>query len=307
MSSQAQPHLSASGLHKSFDTGDGRIHVVDDVTLEVAHGEFISLLGPSGCGKSTLLRLIAGLVGPDSGVITIDGRTPEQARADREIGYVLQEPALLPWRTVAANIRLPLDVDRRPKSLLAWRKKVRACSGPDPGMRGSRSNSFTLTSILSRQGRGGSDEPTLARHPEVDDLLEMVGLDGFADYYPHQLSGGMQQRTALARAIAVGASLFLMDEPFGALDEITRASMRYELLRIWEADKKTVVFVTHSIAEAVALSDRVAVMSARPGRIASIIDIDLPRPRSSEMEREADFLAYTSRIHDLLAQRAPVG
>ena len=299
MNSQAQPHLSASGLHKSFDTGDGRIHVVDDVTLEVAHGEFISLLGPSGCGKSTLLRLIAGLVGPDSGVITIDGRTPEQARADREIGYVLQEPALLPWRTVAANIRLPLDVDRRSKSLLDWRKKVR--------IRGSRSNSFTLTSILSCQGRGGSDEPTLARHPEVDDLLEMVGLDGFADYYPHQLSGGMQQRTALARAIAVGASLFLMDEPFGALDEITRASMRYELLRIWEADRKTVVFVTHSIAEAVALSDRVAVMSARPGRIASIIDIDLPRPRSSEMEREPDFLAYTSQIHDLLAQRAAVG
>ncbi len=307
MDHPAQPHLQASGLHKSFDTGDGRIHVVDDVTLEVAHGEFISLLGPSGCGKSTLLRLIAGLVEPDSGVITIDGRTPEQAQSDREIGYVLQEPALLPWRTVAANIRLPLDVDRRAKSLLTpsrvrgrlWWEKVR--------MRGSRSNSFTLTSILSRQGRGGSDEPTLARHPEVDDLLDMVGLDGFADYYPHQLSGGMQQRTALARAIAVRASLFLMDEPFGALDEITRASMRYELLRIWEADRKTVMFVTHSIAEAVALSDRVAVMSARPGRIVAVIDIDLPRPRSSEMEREPDFLAYTSRLHDLLAQRTPIG
>ncbi|MCE2458587.1 MAG: ABC transporter ATP-binding protein [Dehalococcoidia bacterium] len=295
MDHPAQPHLHASGVHKSFDTGDGRIHVVDDVTLEVAHGEFISLLGPSGCGKSTLLRLVAGLVEPDSGIITIDGMTPEAAQADREIGYVLQEPALLPWRTVAANIRLPLDVDRRPKSLLPWWEKVR--------MRGSRSNIFTLTSILSRQGRGGHNEPTPERRPEVDDLLTMVGLDGFADYYPHQLSGGMQQRTALARAIAVGASLFLMDEPFGALDEITRASMRYELLRIWEADRKTVVFVTHSIAEAVALSDRVAVMSARPGRIVSVIDIDLPRPRSSEMEREPDFLAYTSRIHDLLAQR----
>ena len=262
IAASAQPHLQASGLHKSFDTSSGRIHVVDDVTLEVAHGEFVSLLGPSGCGKSTLLRLIAGLVEPDSGVITINGRTPAQAQADREIGYVLQEPALLPWRSVAANIRLPLDVDR------------------NTGDR-SRAN--------------------------VDALLEMVGLDGFADYYPHQLSGGMQQRTALARAIAVGASLFLMDEPFGALDEITRASMRYELLRIWEADKKTVVFVTHSIAEAVALSDRVAVMSARPGRIVTVIDIDLPRPRSSDMEREPDFLEYTSRIHDLLAQRAPVG
>ena len=145
---------------------------------------------------------------------------PEEAQADREIGYVLQEPALLPWRTVSSNIRLPLDVD------------------PHTG-----------------EGGGAS----------VEDLLKMVGLDGFADYYPHQLSGGMQQRTALARAIAVGASLFLMDEPFGALDEITRASMRYELLRIWEADRKTVVFVTHSLAEAVALSDRVAVMSAASG------------------------------------------
>ena len=262
MNHPAQPHMQASGLHKSFDTGNSRIHVVDDVTLEVAHGEFVSLIGPSGCGKSTLLRLIAGLIEPDSGVITIAGRTPEQAQADREIGYVLQEPALLPWRSVAANIRLPLDVDRR----------------SDAG-----------------------------RRANVDDLLEMVGLAGFADYYPHQLSGGMQQRTALARAIAVGASLFLMDEPFSALDEITRASMRYELLRIWEADRKTVVFVTHSIAEAVALSDRVAVMSARPGRIVSVLDIDLPRPRSSEMEREPDFLEYTSRLHDLLAQRTSVG
>ena len=267
MTASPQPHLQASGLHKSFGTSNGRIRVVDDITLEVAHGEFVSLLGPSGCGKSTLLRLIAGLVEPDSGVITIDGQTPAQAQAEREIGYVLQEPALLPWRSVAANIRLPLDVDQR------------ASAGD---------------------------------HANVEGLLEMVGLDGFADYYPHQLSGGMQQRTALARAIAVGASLFLMDEPFGALDEITRASMRYELLRIWEADKKTVVFVTHSIAEAVALSDRVAVMSNRPGRIVSIIDVDLPRPRSSEMEREHEFLEYTSRLHDLLAQgdraqRAAVG
>ena len=256
MIASAQPHLQASGIHKSFDTGTGQIHVVDDVTLEVAHGEFVSLLGPSGCGKSTLLRLIAGLVQPDSGVITIDGQTPAQAQAEREIGYVLQDPSLLPWRSVAANIRLPLDVDRHAGD-------------------GNRAS--------------------------VEDLLEMVGLAGFANYYPHQLSGGMQQRTALARAIAVGASLFLMDEPFGALDEITRASMRYELLRIWEADKKTVVFVTHSIAEAVALSDKVIVMSDRPGRIISIMDIDLLRPRLSHMEREPEFLEHTYRLHDLLA------
>ena len=272
MNVSAQPHLQATALHKSFDTGDGLIHVVDNVTLDVAHGEFVSLLGPSGCGKSTLLRLIAGLLEPDSGVITIAGRTPAQAQAERAIGYVLQEPSLLPWRSVAANIRLPLDTER-----------------PQRG-RGSRRGTG-----IDRRGAS------------VEDLLDMVGLAGFADYYPHQLSGGMQQRTALARAIAVGASLFLMDEPFGSLDEITRASMRYELLRIWEADKKTVVFVTHSIAEAVALSDRVAVMSDRPGRIVSVLDIDLPRPRSSDMEREPEFQEYTSRLHDLLAQRVPVG
>ena len=130
MDHSSQPHLYASGLHKSFDTGDGRIHVVDDVTLEVAHGEFISLLGPSGCGKSTLLRLIAGLIEPDSGVITIDGRTPQQAQADREIGYVLQEPALLPWRTVAANIRLPLDVDRSRKDRRAHQESVHKVPSP---------------------------------------------------------------------------------------------------------------------------------------------------------------------------------
>ena len=252
-----QLHVRIAGLHKSFDAAHERIHVLNDINLDVARGEFVSLLGPSGCGKSTLLRLIGGLIGSDSGDIRIDDQTPDQAQAERSLGFVFQEPSLLPWRTVAANVRLPFDVNRQ--------------------------------------------EGNVNRN-EVDNLLRVVGLDSFSDYYPHQLSGGMQQRTALARALAVGGSLLLMDEPFGALDEITRASMRYELLRIWEADRKTVVFVTHSIAEAVALSDRVVVLSSLPGRIVSIVDVDLPRPRTSDLEREPGFLQYRSMLQDLLAR-----
>ena len=173
----------------------------------------------------------------------------------------------MPWRTVAGNVRLPLEVNRQ---------------------RGSEG------------------------HREVDDLLSLVGLERYAGYYPYQLSGGMLQRAALARALAVGASLLVMDEPFGALDEITRESMRYELLRVWEADRKTVVFVTHSIAEAVTLSDRVMTLSSLPGRVSSMTRIDLPRPRLRRMEREAEFLRYSSLLHEQLDQgnrseRAGVG
>ena len=256
-------HLSVSRLSKSYRAGDERIRVIDDVDLQIARGEFVSLLGPSGCGKTTLLRLIGGLIESDAGDVSIDGRPPRSARADREFGFVFQEPALLPWRSVAANVRLPLDA-----------------GGED--------------------GRGSDDR--------VQDLLRVVGLERFADYYPHQLSGGMSQRAALARALAVGASVLLMDEPFGALDEITRASMRYELLRIWEADKKTVVFVTHSIAEALALSDRVVVLSRLPARVVDVVDVGLPRPRSRHIERDPEFLQRSELLHDLLEQHsaAPV-
>ena len=199
------PHIQVIDLSKSFDDGAERLTALDGVSLSVARGEFVTLLGPSGCGKTTLLRLIGGLTEPTSGEIRITGRTPAEAQARKELGFVFQEPSLLPWRTVSRNVRLPLEVNRN----------------------------------------NGSSS-----HPEVDDLLRLVGLERYAGFYPNQLSGGMQQRVALARALAVGASLMLMDEPFGALDEITRESMRYELLRVWEADRKTVVFVTHSIAEA---------------------------------------------------------
>ena len=241
---------------KTYALDSGRsLRALDGVSLDVARGEFLCALGPSGCGKSTLIRLVAGLIQPTSGEISVGGMRPEQARGEREFGLVFQDPALLAWRDVAANIRLPQEVNAR--------RRARAA-------------------------------------PSVQSLLRLTGLEEYADYHPHRLSGGMRQRVAIARALAVGAGVLLMDEPFGALDEITRASMRRDLIRIWRERGKTVVFVTHSIAEAVALADRVAVMSARPGRILDVIPIDLPRPRDEGMERRPDFLRYSQLIHDTL-------
>ena len=251
------PHVGISGVYKKFDSGADGEDVLQDVSLDIAHGEFLCLIGPSGCGKSTLLRLVGGLIEPTSGEIRIGGLTPAEARANKAIGFVFQEPSLLPWRTVTDNIRLPLEVNRR-------------------------------------------NNPESVR--PASELIRLVGLDSYADYYPSQLSGGMSQRVALARALASGASLLLMDEPFGALDEITRAAMGYELLRIWSAEKKSVVFVTHSISEAVTLSDRVAVMSSGPGRIAEVVEINLPRPRTRGMERARAFRRYSEWLHDLLWQ-----
>ena len=258
MNSISKPyHVSISDVSKSFDDEAGGRYAIQDISLDISHGEFLCLIGPSGCGKSTLLRLIGGLIEPTSGEIQIGGLTPAEAQADKAIGFVFQEPALLPWRAVADNIRLPLEVNRQ-------------------------------------------NNPENVR--PVSELISLVGLDSYADYYPAQLSGGMQQRVALARALASGASLLLMDEPFGALDEITRATMAYELLRIWSAEKKSVVFVTHSISEAVTLSDRVAVMSSGPGRIVEVVEINLPRPRRRSMERLRAFRRYSEWLHDLLWQ-----
>ena len=249
-------HIKIRKIRKTFAPDSARpLLALDGVNLDVARGEFVSALGPSGCGKTTLLRLIAGLLEPTSGEIAVGGRSPRRARAEREFGLVFQEPALLAWRDVASNIRLPLEINARNRP---------------------------------------------ADAPSVESLLRLTGLEDYADYHPHRLSGGMRQRVAIARALAVGASVLLMDEPFGSLDEITRASMRRDLTRIRQAHKKTVVFVTHSIAEAVALSDRVAVMSARPGRILDVVPIDLPRPRDESMERQPDFLRYSDMIHDTL-------
>ncbi|MEU7220157.1 ABC transporter ATP-binding protein [Nocardia iowensis] len=204
----------------------GSVTALTDVSLTVAPGEFVSLIGPSGCGKSTLLRIIADLEQPTSGTVTVHGKTARRARIDQDYGIAFQQSGLLDWRTVQANVELPLELHKVPKS--------------------------------ERRARSA-------------ELLEMAGLTDFAKRYPAELSGGMQQRVAIVRALAPKPSLLLMDEPFGALDEMTRERMQGELLRIAGETGAAVVFVTHSIPEAVFLSDRVVVMSARPGRITDIV------------------------------------
>jgi NitT/TauT family transport system ATP-binding protein len=265
-----EPHIRVRSVDAVYDTAAGnRLVALSGVDLTVQRGEFVSIIGPSGCGKSTLLRLIGGLQFPSQGEVLVDGRSPREAQRRKQIGFVFQDPSLLPWRNVIDNVRLPVEVN-----------KQQATSD-------------------RQQGR---IQPGL--------LLETVGLEAFRDYYPHQLSGGMQQRVALARSLVTSPTLLLMDEPFGALDEITRSAMRYELLRIWrdEAASRgcTVVFVTHSIAEAVVLSDRVIVLTPRPGRIAGILSIHLPRPRDEEVELSPAFLDYTRSLRDLLRERSSI-
>ncbi len=218
------------GLSKSF----GALDVVRPLDLDVEPGAFVSLVGPSGCGKSTLLRMVAGLEVPSSGSVRIGGRSPAEVRAEKRLAVVPQQPGLLPWRTVAQNARLLLEVNRRRSP---------------------------------------------AHHPDPLDLLAEVGLTDFADAYPHELSGGMQQRVALVRGFALGAPLVLMDEPFAALDAMTREQLYGDLQAIWAKRKKTIVFVTHNVREAACLGDRVVLFSPHPGRIREQFKIDLPRPR----------------------------
>ena len=228
-----------------------------DASLQVNQGEFISLIGPSGCGKTTLLRLIADLVSPTSGELTVMGKMPRQARLDRDYGYVFQAPALLEWRNIRKNVLLPLEVMR-----------------------------------FQRQ----------EREKRARELLELVGLGDFQDQYPWQLSGGMQQRVSIARALAFDPRLLLMDEPFGALDEITRETMNQELLRIWTRTKKTIMFVTHSISEAVFLSSRIVVMTPRPGKIEKVIPVDLPYPRGPETRESPRFFELAAEVREALRE-----
>lgn len=261
----AQDQIVVQNLNKVFASAKGPLQVkaLDNVYLRIGAGQFFSVLGPSGCGKSTMLRIMGGLVEPTSGKVTIgNNEGPHDAQRAKEFGFVFQDPGLMPWKTVAGNVHLPLEVNRRANRPL--------------------------------------------QHSTAD-LLELVGLSAFSEAYPYQLSGGMQQRVAIARALSFDPRILLMDEPFGALDEITRATMRYELLRIWERSRKTVVFVTHSIAESIILSDAVAVMSARPGRVRGVVEIKLPRPRTEEIERTPEFLEYVEKLKRLLREEPDGG
>ncbi len=246
-----KPVIDISRLELTFITNDGPVEALADINLKVGRGEFVSLIGPSGCGKTTLLRVIADLERATSGTVLVNGVTPEQARQSRAYGYVFQAPALYPWRTIAKNVALPLEI---------------------MGL-----------GVIEREGR-------IARN------LELVNLTGFEKKYPWQLSGGMQQRASIARALAVEPDLLLMDEPFGALDEIVRDHLNQQLLELWAQTNKTVVFVTHSIPEAVFLSTRIVVMTPRPGKIHDIIESTLPRDRNLDIRETPEFLRIAHRV-----------
>jgi NitT/TauT family transport system ATP-binding protein len=249
------PAIEIRGLSLVFATADAPVIALSNVDLSIRRGEFVSFIGPSGCGKTTLMRVIADLEQQTEGEITVNGVSPREARLARAYGYVFQAPALYPWRSVQANVTLPLEIMKMPRAERAKRA---------------------------------------ARY------LEMVGLTGFERKFPWQLSGGMQQRVSIARALSFEPQLLLMDEPFGALDEITRDHLNEHLIRLWEATRKTVVFVTHSIAEAVFLSTRIVVMSPRPGRIIDVIDNNLSGKRTLDIRDSSEFLAVAHRVREAL-------
>jgi NitT/TauT family transport system ATP-binding protein len=249
--------IDINGLSLRFNTADGPVQALSDVTLKIARGDFVSFIGPSGCGKTTLLRAVADLESPTSGSIRVNGMSPREARANRAYGYVFQAPALYPWRSVARNIALPLEI-----------------------------MGFSRAEREARIAKG----------------LELVNLSGFGGKYPWQLSGGMQQRASIARALSFDPDLLLMDEPFGALDEIVRDMLNQQLLRLWDVTGKTVLFVTHSIPEAVFLSTHIVVMSPRPGRITEVIECDFPRDRALDIRETPEFLAIANRVRQGLRE-----
>jgi NitT/TauT family transport system ATP-binding protein len=249
------PAIEIRGLSLVFATADTPVIALSNIDLSIRRGEFVSFIGPSGCGKTTLMRVIADLEQQTEGEITVNGVSPREARLARAYGYVFQAPALYAWRTVLANVTLPLEIMKLPRA------------------------------------------ERLARATKY---LEMVGLTGFERKFPWQLSGGMQQRVSIARALSFEPQLLLMDEPFGALDEITRDHLNEHLIRLWEQTRKTVVFVTHSIAEAVFLSSRIVVMSPRPGRIIDVIENSLPGKRTLDIRDTSEFLAVAHRVREAL-------
>lgn len=245
--------IETQGLTLTFQTNDGPVHALQDINLDITQGEFVSFIGPSGCGKTTFLRVVADLEQPTGGTVLVNGMTPDQARLKRAYGYVFQAAALLPWRTIAGNIAVPLEVM-------------------------------------------GLDRAEQKRR--IAEKLALVNLAGFEKKFPWQLSGGMQQRASIARALACEPDMLLMDEPFGALDEIVRDHLNEQLLKLWAKTEKTVLFVTHSIPEAVFLSTKIVVMSPRPGRVHQIIDCDLGPDRPLDIRESPRFLEIAHQVRE---------
>jgi len=241
-----------------FEREAREIPALVDVSLSISDGEFVAVVGPSGCGKTSLMNIVAGLLPYDDGTVSIDGRKVSGPGVDRAV--VFQHASLLPWRTIAGNIRYGMEMQNR----------------------------FDATTMRER----------------TNAFLKLVGLSGFENHYPSELSGGMQQRVNLARALAADPVVLLMDEPFAALDAQTREFMQAELLKIWAKAKKTVMFITHQINEAVYLADRVVVMSARPGRVKGVFEIPFGRPRGLELKRDQKFLQLEDAIWKLIEEEA---
>jgi NitT/TauT family transport system ATP-binding protein len=250
------PAVACDRVSVRFVTDRRTVTALENVSLKLERGAFLTLLGPSGCGKSTLLRVVADLIAPTAGAVSVLGGTAEAARRSRQLGFVFQDAALLPWRTALQNVALPLEVGGR------------------------------------RASPYGTKDPR--------ELLRLVGLEGWENAYPHELSGGMRQRVSIARALVSDPKILLMDEPFGALDEITRDRLNEELLRIWAETKTTILFVTHSIYEAAFLGQHVMVMAANPGRVKEIVPVDLPRQRDLALRETERFVKITARLRGLL-------
>jgi NitT/TauT family transport system ATP-binding protein len=249
--------IGLSRVSHTFETRKDRLRALDGIDLEIGESEFVTLVGRSGCGKSTLLRIIAGLLRPSAGEARVGGRVVTGPR--RDVSFMFQRSALLPWRTVVENVMLPVDIMR-----------------------------------LDRR----------VHRARAEELIALTGLEGFEDRRPSELSGGMQQRVSLCRALVHNPSVLLMDEPFAALDALTREELSLELQRIWSEDRKTIVFVTHSIQEATLLADRIVVMSPRPGRIARILTVSAGRPRSLGISAHSDELdRVNAELHELLFTR----
>jgi NitT/TauT family transport system ATP-binding protein len=248
-----QPVIEARQLDLTFQTNDGPVHALKDVNLDINKGDFVSFIGPSGCGKTTFLRCIAALETPTGGTLSVNGMSADEARRQRAYGYVFQAAGLYPWRTIAKNIKLPLEIMGYSKA---------------------------------------------EQDDRVQKVLELVALAGFGGKFPWQLSGGMQQRASIARALAFDADILLMDEPFGALDEIVRDHLNEQLLQLWARTNKTIGFVTHSIPEAVYLSTKIVVMSPRPGRITDVIESTLPRERPLDIRDTPEFIEIAHRVRE---------